>query len=502
MSETTKNLAYWRGKSETIAKEVRPFINGQFIDSLSTDYFIKHNPADGTVLIEPPAGAAADVDAAAAAARVAFDKGDWSGAAPAERKAVLSRLADLLEENTDDLALLETLDVGKPISDATSIDVPLSAAVLRMFAELADQINGRTLTTDNGSFAFTKRYPAGVVAGITGWNFPLALAAMKVGPALAAGNALVLKPSELSSFTTLRLAALAKEAGVPDGILNIVPGQGLTVGAALAKHGDIDMLSFTGSTSVGKLLLQYAGQSNMKRLLLECGGKSPNIVCDDFPDLDEAAMGVFSKMFWNQGQVCTAGTRLLVQRSIKDALVERLVGLAQTMTPGDPLDPATTAGPLISRIQQDKVLSYIDHGKNSGARLCFGGEQKTGDGFFVAPTIFDDVDPGASIAQEEIFGPVLAIIPFDTVDEAISIANGTIYGLSATVWTVDLAKAHAFIDGLKAGEVTVRGAGSSASGAALGAMPNQPFGQSGFGVEMGLEGLLSYTSVKSLQIFT
>ncbi len=492
----------WRDHARALKLTVDPFISGKFVKSHSNNVFPKYGPADGQVLAEIPEGSAADVNAAVTSARAAFDDGRWANQSVAQRKAILLKLADLIEANREELALLDTLEVGKPIRDALSIDIPLAVGVLRYCAEGADKVFGTVHHADGRTIAMAIRGPRGVIAGIVGWNFPFVLAIQKLAPALAMGNSLVLKPSELSTFSALRLAALAAEAGVPDGVVNVVPGLGTTVGDAIAHHMDIDMLSFTGSSATGKRLLQSAGASNMKRLLLECGGKSPNIVFADCPDLDAVADRVIGRMFWNQGQVCTAGTRLIVEAGIKDALLAKITARVGAMAVGDPLDADTGFGALISKPQMDKVLNYISLGKSQGADLVLGGRQvraETG-GYYVEPTIFDAVRTDMTIAQDEIFGPVLSVLPFKTVEDAIGLANATIYGLSGTVWTTDIVKAHRMIAGLRMGEITINAVADPTPGAMFGAMPLEAHKQSGVGVESGIDGLKSYTALKSVQI--
>ncbi|WP_374596585.1 aldehyde dehydrogenase family protein [Sphingosinicella sp.] len=491
----------WSARAREIAFETRPFIGGRYVESLSGDTFDKFNPADGSLLARFAVGSGEDVSRAVAAACAAFNGGIWAHASVDHRKAVLHRLADLMAAHAEELALLETLDVGKPIRDALNVDVPLAIGILRHAAEAADHVLGQVHPTDGRSLALAVRVPRGVAAGIVGWNFPLVLAVQKLAPALATGNSLVLKPSELSSLSALRLAALAVEAGVPESVFNVVPGLGATVGDAIAHHMDIDLLSFTGSSATGKRLLQASGASNMKRLVLECGGKSPNIVFADAPDLDLVADGVMARMFWNQGQVCTAGTRLLVDQSVKDALVERLLARVAGIVPGHPLDPGTTFGPLISAGQRDKVMGYIEGGLGAGASLRAGGGDASAEGYYVAPAVFDNVTTDMRIAQEEIFGPVLSILPFSTIDEAVSLANATVYGLSATVWTQSLATAQRMIRDLNVGELVIRGTGTPSAGAKFGALPLEPHGQSGLGIESGIEGLAAYTALKSVQLF-
>lgn len=491
-------------EGHNISLRVQPFINGRLVESCSSKLWSKHAPRDGKLLMEFAEGSPEDVDAAVRSARAAFSDGRWSGLPPVQRRALLLKLADQVDARAKELAYLDTLEVGKPIRDAQKIDLVLASMVLRFAAESAEKVFGVTAPADARSLAFTTRAPRGVVGGIVGWNFPLVLAAMKLGPALATGNCLVLKPSELSSLSTLRLAELAMEAGIPEGVFNVVPGIGSTVGDSIARHDDIDMLTFTGSTSTGRKVMAAVGESTMKPLLLECGGKSANIVFDDCPDLDAVAAGVTARMYWNQGQVCTAGSRLLVHQSIKDALLERIRALAAALVPGDPFDATTSCGPLISEPQLRKVLGYIEDGVSAGARCVLGGHRTLEDsgGYFVETTIFDHVRPDMRIAREEIFGPVLSIMTFKDEEEACRIANSTPYGLSATVWTRDVTRMHKMVRGLRVGEIDIKATGNASAGPAFGALPLEPHKQSGIGREGGIEGLYSYTILRMVKIFT
>ncbi len=486
------------------AHDVRPFINGRKRDSDSSRQYTKYSPRDGKLLLQFGEGTAADVDCAVRSAQAAFEDGRWSKLPTAQRCAVLLRLADLIERNAAELAFLDALEVGKPIVEAEQVDLAITPGVMRFNAVNAERIGGRTVPVDGRSLVQTTRGPRGVVGAIVGWNFPIALAVVKVAPALATGNSLVLKPSELSSLSALRLAELALEAGVPPGIFNVVPGTGATVGDALARHPGIGMLSFTGSTATGRKLMVAAGESSMKPLMLECGGKSPNIVFDDCPDIDAVADAVMARMYLNQGQVCTAGSRVLVQRSMKDALVERLEARARVRVPGDPLDRNTGCGPLVSEPQLLKVLGYVRSGVEQGARLRLGGRrtlEQTG-GYYIEATIFDDVRPEMRIAQEEIFGPVLCVLPFDDAADACRIANSTIYGLSATVWTQNIHRIQAVISGLCAGEIDIKATAQPSAGPGLFTLPLEPHRQSGLGVEGGIEGLKSYTILRTVKIYT
>jgi acyl-CoA reductase-like NAD-dependent aldehyde dehydrogenase len=441
-----------------------------------------------------------DVHEAVTVTRRAFDDGRWSKLATARRKEVLFRLAELITQNREELALLESLDVGKPIRDAYEYDVPAAVAAIKESAEGADKLYGKVYGCDQSSLSYELRRPIGVVAGIVGWNFPLLLAASKIGPALATGNCLILKPSEWTSFSAARVAELAVEAGVPEGVLNVIHGDG-DIGAAIALHPDIDLVSFTGSTRTGKKLLIAAGQSNMKRLILECGGKAPNIVFDDSPDLEALADVIVHGMFWNQGEVCTASSRVLVHEPIREHLLPILIRKASSVKVGDPLDPQTKFGAVVSREHRQKVLDYIDSGINEGALLAYRSDSTAPfeGGFYVSPVIFDQVTSAHKIAQEEIFGPVVPVISFRDEEEAIRIANSTIYGLSAVLWTRDLGRAHRVAQGISAGWVVVNATGKPAGGAT--GIPVGGHKQSGLGTEGGLDGMEAYVLKTAVQHF-
>ena len=487
-----KSLAYWQDKAATLSIEGRAFIDGAYRDAQSGRTFDCVSPIDGKLLAKVADSGAADVDAAVAAARRAFDAHVWSGLNPRKRKSVLQRWARLMREHLDELSLLETLDAGKPIADTTSVDVPGAAYCVEWFAEAIDKVGGEVVPSDHHLVGLVTREPIGVVAAVVPWNFPLLMAAWKFGPALAAGNSVVLKPSEKSPLTAIRVAQLAHDAGIPAGVFNVVPGGG-EPGKLLALHADVDCLAFTGSTNVGKLIMQYAGQSNLKRVWLELGGKSPNIVLPDCPDLDRAANAAAGAIFYNMGEMCTAGSRLLVHRDIKDAFLERLAVAARGYTPGNPLDPQTSMGAIVDQVQLDRVLGYIEAGR-AEAKLLLGGsrvKQESG-GFYIEPTVFD-VKPDAKIAREEIFGPVLSVITFDTVEEAVRIANDSDYGLAAAVWTANLTTAHEVARSLRAGTVWVNCYDE-------GGDMNFPFGgykQSGNGRDKSLHALEKYTELKS-----
>jgi gamma-glutamyl-gamma-aminobutyraldehyde dehydrogenase len=409
---------------------------------------------------------------------------------------VLLRLARLIARESDELAVLETVDAGKLIADTSTADVPGTAAILTWYAELADKIPGEIQPTGEGDLALVTREPLGVVGAVVPWNYPLETAMWKVAPALVTGNSVVLKPAEDSPLTALRLAALAREAGLPDGVLNVVTGAGPVVGQALGRHPDVDVITFTGSTAVGKLFLRYAGESSLKQVWLECGGKSANVVFGDVADLDRVADGVIDGIFYNQGQVCSANSRLLVERSIEDELIQRVLERTARIRPGDPLDPAVNMGPLVSVRQAATVRQYIETGKTE-AELLAGGTEVPGAATdaFVPPTIFGGVAPDAVIAQEEIFGPVLAITSFDSEEEAIRLANGSVYGLAASLWSDSLARVHRVAPRLRAGTVSVNRVDAIDV-----AVPFGGFGQSGFGRDLSRHALDQYTGLKTTWI--
>jgi len=445
---------------EAMAKlkfRTQAFIDGKFVDAQSGKTFTTENPATGRPIAQIAACDQADVDLAVKSARKAFESGVWSRMKPGDRKKVLLKWADLLEAHAGELALLDTLEAGKPISDCATIDIPDTIHCIRWHAELIDKLYRHVAPTGPENLALILREPIGVVGCVIPWNFPAQMAAWKLGPALAAGNSVVLKPSELTSLSAIRMAELAAEAGLPAGVLNVVPGFGETAGQAIGRHMDVNMVAFTGSTEVGRLFLQYAAESNLKRIILECGGKSPQIVFADAPDLDVVATNVVNSAFWNMGENCSCGSRLIVHKKIKDELLARVVALAKTWKVGDPLDPQTKLGALIEKPHLEKVLGYIAAGKAEGAKLVMGGKrilENTG-GYFVETTIFDKVSNQMKIAREEIFGPVLSVIPFSTEEEAVAIANDTHYGLAASLYTQDLNRAHRVAQAIRAGTVSV-----------------------------------------------
>ena len=494
---TTLTRADWEQRARQLNIEGRAFINGEYTAAASGATFECLSPVDGRLLAQVASCDLADAQRAVENARATFDSGVWSRLAPAKRKAVLIRFSDLLRQNVEELALLETLDMGKPIGDSSTIDIPGAAGALRWNAEAIDKVYDEVAPTPHDQLGLVTREPVGVVAAIVPWNFPLLMASWKLGPALATGNSVVLKPSEKSPLTAIRIAQLAIEAGIPAGVLNVLPGYGHTVGKALALHMDVDTLVFTGSTKIAKQLMIYAGESNMKRVWLEAGGKSPNIVFADAPDLQAAAEAAASAIAFNQGEVCTAGSRLLVERSIKDRFLPMVVEALKSWKPGNPLDPATTVGALVDTQQMNTVLSYIEAGHSDGAKLLIGGKrilEETG-GTYVEPTIFDGVDNAMKIAQEEIFGPVLSVLTFDSAEEAIAIANDTPYGLAAGVWTADISKAHLTARALRAGSVWVNQYDGGDMTAPFGG-----FKQSGNGRDKSLHALDKYTELKATWI--
>jgi 4-guanidinobutyraldehyde dehydrogenase / NAD-dependent aldehyde dehydrogenase len=404
----------WHERARSLDIRTKAFINGNYMESASGQTFDSINPGTGKLLARVSSGDTEDINRAVSAARAAFRKGVWSNLAPNQRQKVLKRFAELIRQHGEELALLDTLDMGKPISVALNVDIPASARCIEWYAEAIDKIYDEVAPTGPGSLALVTREPMGVVGAIVPWNYPLLMAAWKIGPVLAAGNSLVLKPSEKSPLSAIRLAQLAVEAGIPEGVFNVVPGLGQTAGKALALHMDVDCIAFTGSTATGRNIMQYAGQSNMKRVSLECGGKSPNIVMADCPDLDKAATAAAHAIFDNQGEVCSAGSRLLVQDSVKDQVLEKIRSVGKSLAPGDPLDPATKLGAIVDDIQLKRVLGYIDAGRKDGANVFLGGRRVREDsgGYFIEPTVFDGVRPGMTIAREEIFGPVLSTITF------------------------------------------------------------------------------------------
>lgn len=485
----------WKTKAGKLKFRNQCYINGKFIDAAGGGRFETINPATGDVLTDVARGTAKDIDMAVTAARAAFNDGRWSGKTPSERKEVLLKLAALIRENVPELALLDTLDMGKLIKDSSTVDAPGAAHFFQWHAEAIDKLYDEIAPTGGRDIAMIRRVPLGVIGAVVPWNFPLDMATWKLAPALATGNSVVLKPAEQTPLSALMLAELASEAGVPDGVLNVVPGYGEDAGQALGLHEDVDCLVFTGSTAVGKLFQRYAGESNMKQVWLETGGKSPNLIFPD-ADLDTAADMAAFGIFFNQGEVCSANSRMLVHSSIKDEMVERMKTLAEAIVPGNPLDPNAGLGSMVDKTHTDNVMRFVESGQRS-SRLVTGGERVTmnGSDAFVTPTIFDQVESSHEIARDEIFGPVLAIQTFDTDEEAITMANDTIYGLAASVWTKDLSRALDVSAQIHAGTVSVNTVD------ALSAMT--PFGgvkQSGNGRDLSIHSFDKYTSLKTTWI--
>jgi 4-(gamma-glutamylamino)butanal dehydrogenase len=435
----------------------KAFIDGKPVDAASGKTFSTENPATGKNITMVAACDAEDVDRAVKAARRAFESGAWSKMTPKDRKKIMFRFAELVKNNIDELAVLETLDSGKPMQDTYTIDIPESADLIAWHAEAGDKINDILTPAGPDIVSMIVREPIGVVAAILPWNFPLYMAAFKLGPALATGNSIIIKPAKLTSLSTIRLAEIASEAGIPDGVFNVVPGFGSTVGKAIGLHPDINLITFTGSTEVGRVLLKYSAESNLKRIALECGGKNPCVVMGDYKDLDTVAEHAATAMFWNMGENCSSNSRLIVHESIKDALLEKVIEKTGMWKMGNPFDPEMRLGPLIEKPHMEKVLSYIEKGKKEGAKLVLGGNRilKETGGYFVEPTIFDNVTGDMTIAREEIFGPVLGVIGFKDVEEGIRIANDTNYGLHASLWTSDVNLAHRASRAINAGTISV-----------------------------------------------
>ena len=476
----------------------RAFIDGAYVAAASGETFVRVSPLDGRAFADIVSGDAADIKRAVAAARRSFAAGVWRDADPAHKKKTLLRFSELIRDHTDELGLLETLDVGKPIANAIAVDVPFCADCIQYYAEFADKLYDEIAPAAGpNELALVRKAPLGAIGAIVPWNYPLIIAAWKIGPALLAGNSVVLKPAEQSSLGALLLARLAVEAGLPEGVLNVVPGYGEKAGKALALQGDVDMVSFTGSTEVGKLMMAYAGQSNMKRVSLECGGKSPHVVMAD-ADLDKAAAAIAWGIFYNQGETCHAGSRVLAQESIRSDLVAAIAEAQRTQIPlGHPFESDAQLGAMIEKSHMERVLDYIELGRKEGARVALGGKQamqETG-GFYVEPTILDEARNDMRIAQEEIFGPVVVVIPFKDEAEVVRLANDSIYGLGAAVWTNDMRAAHRVSRAIRAGTVWVNTYDRSSLTTPFGG-----FKQSGFGRDRSPHAIDKYMDYKTVWI--
>jgi gamma-glutamyl-gamma-aminobutyraldehyde dehydrogenase len=486
---------YWHAKSQSLTIEGRAFINGEYVDALSGKTFPCENPATGDVIAQIAACSQEDVDRAVAAARTSFKRGDWSHRSPTERKNVLLKLASLMAEHLEEFAVLESIDMGKPVEVSYSYEMPDVVSYIQWMAEAIDKVYDEVAPTGRGDLALIRREALGVVACVVPWNFPLDMAIWKCLPALAMGNSVVLKPAEQSPLTAIRLAQLVKDAGVPDGVFNVVTGFGEAVGQPLGLHMDVDCLAFTGSTEVGKYFLRYSSESNMKLVWLECGGKSPNIVFADADDLDYAAE-MAARVFYNQGEVCSSPTRLLVERSIHDEFVRKVIEQGGAYEPKDPLDPSSMMGAMVETLHTERVMKFIEAGKKEATLACGGEQVKIGRGTnFIQPTIFTNVTNDMEIARNEIFGPVLCVIPFDSEEEAIEIANDSVYGLMASVFTSNLSRAHRVSEALKSGTVAVNAVDMIS--------PLVPFGgvkQSGIGRDNSLHAFDKYSSIKTTWI--
>ncbi|MEM8682035.1 MAG: aldehyde dehydrogenase [Pseudomonadota bacterium] len=493
---SAKSTDDWFALAAQLSIEGRAFLDGDYRDAESGATTASISPRDGAEIAQVAVCDEGDADRAVQVARDVFERGDWSSMPPMQRKQVLVRWAELIDAHSDELAVLETLDVGKPIADTTGVDVPSAVRTIRWTGEAIDKVYGEISPTASDTLALIQRLPLGVIAAIVPWNFPLSTTAWKLAPALATGNSVIVKPAQNTSLTALRIAVLAQEAGLPEGVLQVLPGSGSRLGKHLCTHPDVDGVTFTGSTEVGKLLMQYSGQSNLKRMFLELGGKSPNIVFAD-ANLDKAAEAAALAVYYNGGQTCTAGTRLIVEESVREDFIAAVVEKAAGWAPGDPMNPSTAMGPMIDRGQFDSVMSYVGVGQDEGARLVSGGGQVMADsgGYYIEPTIFGGVNNAMRVAQEEIFGPVMSVLSFSDAREAVRIANDSIYGLAGAVWSRDINTAHQVAAAVRVGTMGINNY--------FGGDITVPFGgfkQSGNGRDKSMHAFDDYTELKTTWI--
>ena len=493
MSTVTKSPAKTSARPRPQVDRTELFIGGKWVSAKSGKTFATMNPATEEKIADVAEGDAADVDEAVKAARKALENGPWKKMDARDRGRIMNRLADLIEENQDDLAALESLDNGKPVRDAKAADLPLTIDCLRYYAGFSDKIHGQTIPVRGNYFCYTRKEPVGVVGQIIPWNFPMLMAAWKWGPALAAGCTIVMKPAEQTPLTCLKMAELAQQAGIPDGVINVVPGFGPTAGGAIVKHKGVDKVAFTGEHLTAQIIMREAAES-LKRLTFELGGKSPNIIYADC-NLDAAVQGAHMGLYFNQGQCCSAGSRVFVEESIHDEFVHRVAAMNQDRKLGDPLDPSTEQGPQIDRAQFDKIMGLIESGKRDGAKMVSGGQRYGDKGYFIQPTLFTEVSDKMEIAQKEIFGPVMSVFKFKNNDDLVERANNTIFGLAAAVWTRDIGKAHRLAAEIKAGTVWINCYDVFDAAAPVGG-----FKMSGQGRELGEDGMRAYLETKTVTV--